>query len=107
MPIMKTMTARDAKTHFGEYLDAVQREPVIITKNNRPVGITLSITDAADTLIPEFFMAKEAGYEEWFAKKVEGAVTALEQGSTTLTPHDEVFDKLWATLQAKHPGRFA
>jgi hypothetical protein len=25
--LMKTMTAREAKTHFGEFLDAMQREP--------------------------------------------------------------------------------
>lgn len=57
---MKTMTARDAKTHFGEFLDAMQREPVVVTKNDRPVGIMPPIQDAADTLIPEMFMDKEA-----------------------------------------------
>ena len=63
------MTARDAKTHFGEFLDAMQREPVVVTKNNRPVGILLSIDDAADTLIPEMFMQKEAGYDNGAAQR--------------------------------------
>ena len=31
---MKTVTAREAKTHFGELLDAMQREPVIVTKKD-------------------------------------------------------------------------
>lgn len=74
---------------------------------DRPGGITLSITDATDTPNPKLFMAKEAGYEEWIAMKVDCAVAALDEGSTTLTPHDEVFDKLWAKMRAKHPGRFA
>ena len=36
---MKVMTAREAKNRFGEFLDASRREPVVITKNDRPVGI--------------------------------------------------------------------
>ena len=50
---MKVMTARDAKNHFGEFLDSARREPVIVTKNDRPVGIMISIEDAANTLLPE------------------------------------------------------
>jgi prevent-host-death family protein len=107
MYTMKTMTARDAKTHFGEFLDTVQREPVIITKNNRPVGITLSITDAADSLIPELFMPKEAGYDEWFKAKVENALSAINDGKTSTKPHDQVFSDMWAKLRAKHPTKFA
>ena len=30
---MKVMTARDAKNHFGEFLDTARREPVIVTKS--------------------------------------------------------------------------
>ena len=40
---MKTMTASVASKEFGRYLDAVQHEPVVITKQNRPVAITMSI----------------------------------------------------------------
>jgi prevent-host-death family protein len=42
---MKAMTAADAKNSFGSFLDAVQREPVVITKKNRPVGMMLSMQD--------------------------------------------------------------
>ena len=98
---MQTMTAKDAKTHFGEYLDAIQREPVIVTKNNRPVAITLSIADAADTLIPEMFMEKEPGYEEWFAEKVNRSLAGLNAGEATLTAHSEVMKRVWEKLQAQ------
>ena len=47
---MKTMTAANAKTNFGEFLDSAQREPVLITKNNRAVGVMFSIQDIEDTI---------------------------------------------------------
>lgn len=34
---MKTMTAREAKNHFGGFLGA-RREPVVVIRNGRPVG---------------------------------------------------------------------
>ena len=42
---MKTLAAADAKNSFGSLLDAVQREPVVITKKNRAVGMMLSMRD--------------------------------------------------------------
>lgn len=40
---MKTMTASAASKEFGLYIDTAQHEPVVITKQNRPVAITMSI----------------------------------------------------------------
>jgi len=45
---MKTMTATSASKEFGLYLDTVQREPVIVTKQNRPVAVTISIEEATE-----------------------------------------------------------
>ena len=99
---MKTMTARDAKTHFGELLDAMQREPVLVTKNNRPVGIMISIEDAADTLIPEMFMDKEAGYDEWFHAKVSRTLASVNAGDSKISAHDEVMDRVWQRIKSKN-----
>ena len=98
---MKTVTAREAKTHFGELLDTMQREPVMVTKNNRPVGIMLSIKDASDTLIPELFMEKEAGDDEWFAAKVAQSLADMNAGTATLTERDQVVDRVWARALAR------
>lgn len=95
---MKTITARDARTRFGELLDSMQREPVVITKNNRPVGIMISIEDAANTLIPDLFMEKEPGYDAWFSEKVEGALAALKTGASTAEEHDIVMQRVWGRL---------
>jgi prevent-host-death family protein len=42
---MKTMTASVASKEFGRYLETAQREPVIVTKKNRPVAVTVSFQD--------------------------------------------------------------
>lgn len=42
---MKTMTASEASKEFGRYLDAAQRDPVVVTKKNRPVAVTVSFQD--------------------------------------------------------------
>jgi len=47
---MKTMTAAKAKNAFGQMIEAAQREPVLITKQNRPVGVFMSIRDIEDTI---------------------------------------------------------
>jgi prevent-host-death family protein len=60
---MKFMTAADAKNRFGQFLDAAQREPVMITKNDRPVGVFLSMQDLEDTIWAERALkAHEEGY---------------------------------------------
>jgi len=39
---MKVFSAKDAKQHFGELIDTVQREPVSIEKHGRAVAVVLS-----------------------------------------------------------------
>ncbi len=40
---MKTIPSREAQNAFGHFLDTVQREPVMVTRRNRPVGVMLSM----------------------------------------------------------------
>lgn len=42
---MQTMTASVASKQFGRYLDTAQRGPVVVTKKNRPVVVTVSFRD--------------------------------------------------------------
>lgn len=57
------MTAVEAKTHFGKFLDNAQREPVLITKKNRPVGIMFSMQDLEDSIWSEQALkAHKEGY---------------------------------------------
>ena len=98
---MKIMTARDAKNHFGEFLDSAQREPVVITKNNRPVGIMISIQDAADTVLPEMMMDKEPGHDAWVLEKVINTMRRVDSGETALIEHDDAMQQLRARLEAR------
>lgn len=40
---MKTISSREAQNAFGHFLDTVQREPVMVTRRNRPVGVMLAM----------------------------------------------------------------
>jgi prevent-host-death family protein len=42
---MRTMSAKEAKNHFGELLMEAQRAPVAIEKNGKPVGVLYSWED--------------------------------------------------------------
>lgn len=39
---MEVLTANKAKTHFGEMLMKVQREPINVTKNGKSVAIVIA-----------------------------------------------------------------
>lgn len=101
---MKVMTAREAKNHFGEFLDASRREPVIVTKNDRPVGIMISIEDAADTVLPELLLDREPGYDGWLFDKVSTTLRRVDEGGTGLVEQDEAMKRLRERLKARFGG---
>lgn len=42
---MEALSSNEAKTHFGDLLLKVQREPVQINRNGKPVAIVISMDD--------------------------------------------------------------
>ena len=42
---MRTYSARQARTRFGEFLDQVQREPVRVTRRDTVVAVMVSAQD--------------------------------------------------------------
>lgn len=42
---MDTLSANEAKTHFGDMLLKAQRAPVQINKNGKPVAVVLSVEE--------------------------------------------------------------
>ena len=98
---MKVMTARDAKNHFGEFLDSARREPVVVTKNDRPVGIMISVEDAADTLFSDFFIDKESGFEEWLFGKVNQTMGRVAAGATEFREHSDAMALIKSRLEAR------
>lgn len=42
---MESLSANEAKTHFGDLLLKVQREPIQINRNGKAVAVVISIED--------------------------------------------------------------
>lgn len=102
---MQIMTAKDAKTRFGEALDTMQREPILITKNSRPVGIMVSLDDIKGTYLADLFVEKEAGYDEWVKNKVTASMERLQKdgsnGGSMDDVHSSVMEKVRVRLANK------
>ena len=98
---MKVMPAREAKNRFGEFLDAARREPVVVTKNDRPLAIMISIEDAADSLLPELFMDKGHGYDKWLKGKVTKTLARVDARKAELHEHADAMALLKKRLEAR------
>lgn len=48
---MKTMSSKDIKDHYGDFVEAARREPVVHTNHGRPTLVTISFERAQS--IPE------------------------------------------------------
>ena len=75
---MQVITAKDAKSRFGELLATMQREPVLVTKNKRPVGVFLSLKDVKGTHLESLFDVQDDDYEDWEKEKITEALNALK-----------------------------
>jgi prevent-host-death family protein len=70
---MKTMTASAASKEFGLYIDTAQHEPVLITKQGRPVAVTMS----AQLFQHIFEGCLEAGIEQGLKDIADGRFTQM------------------------------
>jgi prevent-host-death family protein len=77
---MKTMSATAASKEFGRFIDAAQREPVLLTKKDRPVAVTVSVADWEELLSLRIERGIAAGLADVVAGRVvEMTDAALEQ----------------------------
>lgn len=88
---MKTMSATLASKEFGRFIDAVQREPVLLTRKDRPVAVTVSVAD----------------WEELVALRIERGIAAgladIEAGRVTELTETSVEHRL-ARFRARNAG---
>ncbi len=97
---MQLMTARQARNSFGELMNTMQREPVFITKNNKPVGAFVSIEDLKGTYIAEQFIKSNtednptensnAEYEAYAKAKVLQSLQDFKENGSTGIPMEAV-----------------
>jgi prevent-host-death family protein len=72
---MQSYTANEAKTHFGEFVDRVQKGPVRVTRRDRVVGVMVSAED---------YEAMRAFYANRLQRTLE--LTANHAAALGLTP---------------------
>lgn len=48
---MIIMTATQAQRHFGLFLEVAEREPVLVTRRGRSIGVFLSMIDLEDMVL--------------------------------------------------------
>ena len=82
---MKAVTANEAKTQFGDMLLNVQRAPVQINKNGKPVAVMVSMDDYEMMENMKIQMLKE---------RVRRAKTEIAAGETI--DGNSLFDELLA-----------
>ena len=75
---MKTMSAEDAKASFDQFIDTAQQEPVVVTKEDHPVGVFLSIDHLEDIIWGE---KAEAAHAEGYLT-VEESTAVLDAEPT-------------------------
>jgi prevent-host-death family protein len=80
---MKTFTALEAKTRFGQVIDAAQREPVTVTRQGRPSVVIVSAE--------EYERRQSRAWRNLLSVMEETGRYAAEQGLT-----EETLDKLLA-----------
>lgn len=91
---MKTISARDAKNSFGSFLDSAQREPVMITKRDRPIGIFFSMQDI------ESLIQISDSFKEEIRNGIISGIADVEAGRVKTFNRDYASD-LKARVRAK------
>lgn len=78
---MKTISAKEVKNAFGNFLDSARTEPVMITEQDRPIGIFFSMQDLeALVQVSESFKKDiHAGINSGIADAEAGRVTECSQ----------------------------
>jgi antitoxin Phd len=68
---MKTVTANNAQSHFGELLMQAQGEPVTITRNGKAAGVMLSAKDYRELKLQALRQALLEGEESGDAGELD------------------------------------
>lgn len=78
---MQTLTANEAKTRFGEFIDRVQREPIQVMRHNRVVAVMVSAED---------YEAMRAFYADRLSHTMKEAAEAAERAGLTSAMLDDL-----------------
>ncbi|MBI1904306.1 MAG: type II toxin-antitoxin system Phd/YefM family antitoxin [Planctomycetia bacterium] len=89
---MKTASAAKIAAEFNDYLEASRHQPVLITRNGKPVAVLLAVQDKADA-------EQLAGRSRSLRSIFEEAHEQIEKGGGI--PHDQFWREVAQHRRAK------
>lgn len=90
---MKTASAAKIAAEFDEYLDASREQPVLITRNGKPVAVLLAVQNKAEA---EQIVT---GHAHTLRSVFERANEQLQKGAGI--PHDEFWKQVEQSRRSK------
>lgn len=82
---MKTATATEIKTKFGQYLDYAQKEPVTIEKSGRDVAVMISMEE-----YQRFQQLEEMALTIKVREAIAGGFAGVEETKKFLTEMEQL-----------------
>ncbi len=94
---MKTASAAKVAAQFDDYLEASREQPVLVTRNGRPVAVLLAVQNKTE--------AEQAalGRRRSLRSVFQQAHEQLQKGEGI--PHDEFWRKVEESRRARRPPR--
>jgi prevent-host-death family protein len=93
---VKTASAAKIAAKFNDYLDASREEPVLITRNGKPVAVLLAVRDKAQA--EQLAIGQSRSLRSIF----EEAHAQIQNGGAI--PHDQFWREVEQSRRAKRPA---
>jgi prevent-host-death family protein len=92
---VKTVSAAKIAAQFTDYLEASREQPVLVTRNGKPVAVLMAVQNQAE--------AEQAlGRVRSLRSILQEAHEQIQQGGGI--PHDQFWQELEQSRTAKHPS---
>jgi prevent-host-death family protein len=93
---MKTASAAKVAAQFNDYLEASREQPVLITRNGKPVAVLLAVRDEAEA--EQLAVGRSRSLRSIFQEAHE----QIEKGGGI--PHDQFWREVEQSRRAKRPA---
>lgn len=94
---MKTASAAEVAAQFDEYLEASREQPVLVTRNGKPVAVLLAVQNKAGA--EQAALCRSRSLRSIFQEAHE----QLQQGAGI--PHDQFWRQVEESRRAKRTAR--
>ncbi len=92
---MKTVSAAKIAAQFDDYLEASREQPVLVTRNGKPIAVLLAVQDKADA--EQLALSRSRS----LSSVLEEAHEQIQKGDGI--PHDQFWQEAAESRRAKRP----